>query len=695
METNWRRPDAVKAAVLLISVIGLLAHADEGMWLFNNPPRKLLSERYGFEPTNAWLEHIQKASVRFNNGGSGSFVSPQGLILSNHHVGADAIQKLSKAGRDYLKDGFLARSLAEELPCVDLELNVLMSIEDVTDRVNAAVKPGMPPDEAFQSRRAIMAAIEKESLDQTGLRSDVVTLFQGGRYHLYRYQRYTDVRLVFAPEQQIAFFGGDPDNFEYPRYCLDMVLFRAYENGQPAKIQHFLKWNVQGAAEGDLVFVSGHPGSTSRSLTLAELGYDRDSRLPYTLDRLYDLEVILSAYSARDAENERRAKDRLLGVQNARKALRGELAGLLDPAILRLKSEDEESLRRELAASESERPILDAWSQIHDAQNIIAHHALQYRLLESAHGFGGDLFDIARTLVRAADELPKANSDRLREFRDSALESLKLDLFSEKPIHDDMEQLLLTDSLTWLATRLGATNEIVQTVLQGRSPQERAADLVLKTQLKNVGVRKQLFEGGLDALNSAQDPMLELARLIDTPARTVRKIMEAQDELKKQAHAKIAEARFALSSSNRYPDATFTLRLAFGRVLGYREQGEVIPYQTRLQGLYERAEAQNQRPPFDLPARWIERRNQLDLSTPFDFVSTCDITGGNSGSPVINREGELVGLIFDGNIYSLVLDYIYTEEQARAVAVHPAAIIEALKKIYGATALATEILGAN
>jgi hypothetical protein len=695
METNWRWAAAAKAGAVLLWTVGQFACADEGMWLFNDPPRKLLAERYGFEPADAWLERVQKASVRFNNGGSGSFVSAEGLILSNHHVGADAVQKLSGAGRDYLKDGFLARSRSDELPCVDLELNVLMSIEDVTGRVNAAVQAGMSPEDAFRARRAVMAAIEQESLDQTGLRSDVVTLFQGGRYHLYRYKRYTDVRLVFSPEQQTAFFGGDPDNFEYPRYCLDMVLFRAYEDGRPARTEHFLKWNVRGAAEGELVFVSGHPGRTGRSLTMAELAYDRDSRLPYTLERLYNLEVILTAYSARGAENERRAKDQLLGVQNGRKALRGQLAGLLDPGVIRLKAEDEEALRRELSSSERWRPVLDAWDRIQAAQTVIAQHALEYRLLEAGHAFGGELFDIARTLARADDELPKPNGERLSEFRDSALESLKLGLFSEKPIHDDLEQLLLSESLTWFATKLGPTHAIVQSVLEDKSPRERAAELILRSQVGKVDVRRKLFDGGRESIAAAKDPMIELALRIDDASRAVRKIIEAQDELKQQAHAKIAEARFALGGTSRYPDATFTLRLAFGTIAGYLDQGEVLPYQTRIQGLYERAEAQHLRSPFDLPARWIDRKSDLDLSTPINFVSTCDIIGGNSGSPVINRNGELVGLIFDGNIHSLVLDHIYTEEQARAISVHPAAMVEALRKVYNAPDLLAEILGAN
>src|SRR5436309_7516860 len=315
-----------------MSIADLRSQADEGMWLFNDPPRKLLKERYQFDATDEWLEHVQKSSVRFNSGGSGSFVSEDGLVMSNHHVGADTLQKVSSKEHDYLKNGFMARTLEEEIPAKDLELNVLMNIEDVTARVNAAVKSGLSDEESFKARRAVMAEIEKESKDKTGLRSDVVTLYQGGRYHLYRFKRYTDVRLVFAPEQQIAFYGGDPDNFEYPRFDLDISFFRAYENGKPAKFQHYLKWG-RGTAENDLVFVSGHPGRTSRLLTMDELAYVRDYRLPKTLQRLYRLDVLLTAYSGRSKENARRAKEELFGVQNSRKALNGKLAGLLDPKV--------------------------------------------------------------------------------------------------------------------------------------------------------------------------------------------------------------------------------------------------------------------------------------------------------------------------------------------------------------------------
>jgi hypothetical protein len=674
------------------------SYADEGMWLFNNPPRKLLKEKYNFDPTDKWLEHVQKSSVRFNSGGSGSFVSADGLVMTNHHVGADCLQKLSDKDHNYYRDGFHARTREEEKRCLDLELNVLMNIEDVTERVNAAVKPDMTAEQAFAARRKIMAEIEKESLDKTGLRSDVVTLYQGGQYHLYRFKRYTDVRLVFAPEQQIAFYGGDPDNFEYPRYDLDVCFFRVYENGRPARIEHHLTWSRNGAADNELVFVSGHPGRTDRMDTLAELQYLRDTGFQFLLQRLYRMEVMLSAYGARSEENARQAKELLFSVQNSRKAREGGLAGLLDPAIWAQKEAEERALRSAVAGRADLKEALSAWDRIAGAEKIRAENIHRFTLLEGARGgaagFAGTYFEIARTLVRAAEERPKPNGDRLREFRDSNRESLELELFSEEPIYDGYEQARLTSSLTFLCSQLGYTNELVQKVLAGKSPEERAYELVKGTHLKDIAQRKKLYEGGMEAIDASTDSMIRLARLIDPAARAVRKIMETDvEEVQRQAYAQIARAKYAIEGGGTYPDATFTLRLAFGLVKGYEQDGQHMPFETKFAGLFQRAEEHHNQPPFDLPRRWVERKDKLDLNTPFNFVCTADIIGGNSGSPVINRNAEVVGLIFDGNIQSLVLDFLYTEKQARAVAVHSQGIVEALRKVYDAGALADELTG--
>lgn len=667
--------------------------ADEGMWLYNHPPRQLLRDKYGFEATDAWLHHLQRSSVRFNSGGSGEFVSADGLVLSNHHVGSDALQKISTRERNYLRDGFYARTLAEEKPCPGLELNVLMEIEDVTARVNAAVAPGLSDEAAFQARRAAIAGLEQESFEKTGLRSDVVTLYQGAQYHLYRFKKYTDVRLVFAPEQQIAFFGGDPDNFEYPRFDLDICLFRVYEQGRPAQIEHFLKWSRAGAAEGELVFVSGHPGRTDRLHTVAELEFARDVRLPCSLRRLKQIEVLLTAFAARSEENERRARDDLFGVQNSRKALDGQLAGLLDPKIMAAKQAAETQLRAAVAARPELKDVAGAWDRIAQAQQLIADRFVEHSLLERGQGFDSQLFSYARRLLRSAAERAKPNAERLPEYGDAGRESFELGLLSEEPVYDDLETLKLADSLTQLAGLLGYRHPVVRKALAGQSPRERAAAAVCGSKLKSLAVRKQLYQGGQAAVDAAQDPMIELARLVDAEARAVRRAVEVQQEVIRQAHAQIAKARYAVEGDRRAPDATFTLRLAFGVVAGYEEEGRKIPHQTTFAGLYERAAAQKYRPPFDLPPRWLARMKKLNLNTPFNFVSTADIIGGNSGSPVVNRQGEFVGIIFDGNIQSLVLDIVYTEEQARALAVHSSAILEALVKMYDARPLADELLG--
>ena len=667
------------------------ARADEGMWLFNNPPRKLLADKYKFEATDKWLEHVQKSSVRFPRG-SGSFVSPDGLVLTNHHIGLDTLQSISKEGKDFVKDGFHAKTQKEEVKAPNLELNVLMSIEDVTGKVNAAVTPDMTPAQAFAARRAVMAKIEKESTDKTKLRSDVVTLYQGGQYHLYRYKKYTDVRLAFAPEQQIAFFGGDPDNFEYPRYDLDMCIFRVYEDDKPVKPKHYLKWSQTGAKENELVFVPGNPGRTNRLNTMADLEYQRDRMVPFILELLYRWEVAYGVYSGRTAENGRRAKEDFFSVQNSRKAREGGMTGLLDPKLMDRKRDAEKKLREAAAKNPELKDAVGAWDKIAAVQKEIGKHSRRYNMLEG-RGMSSTLFGIARTLLRAGDELPKPNADRLREFRESNLESLKQDLFSEEPIYDDFETVKLANSLTFLANVLGAEEEIVKKVLAGKSPEQRAEQLIKSTKVKDVAVRKKLFEGGAKAVAAAEDPMIELARILDADARAVRKILEEQDESKRQAYAQIAKAKFAVEGTSTYPDATFTLRLAFGVVKGYEENGKQVPFETNFAGLFERSKQHDNKPPFDLPPRWLKAKDRLDLSVPLNFVLTADIIGGNSGSPVINRDAEVVGLIFDGNIQSLVLDFIYTEEQARAIAVHSRGIIEALRKVYDAGSLADELSG--
>lgn len=669
-------------------------NGDEGMWLLNQPPRELLQKKYAFELNDGWLERVQKASVRFNNGGSGGFVSAEGLILTNHHIGADSLQKLSPKDKDYYRDGYYARTRAEELKCPDLELNVLQSIEDVTSRVNAAVKPEMTSDKAFAARRAVMAEIEKESLEKTGLRSDVVTLYQGGLYHLYRYKKYTDVRLVMAPEHAIAFFGGDTDNFEYPRFNLDICFFRVYENGQPARVQHYFPWSASGPADGDLVFVSGHPGSTNRLDTLARLRHRRDQTLPYTLNRLRFMEALLLQFSERGPEQTKMARKDLHRVANARKAFNGQYQGLLDPAIIGRKATLESDLRRRIEADPAKQKAYgDAWQQVADAAKALAGFEREYTLLERGDGFDCELFQIARHLVRLAAEKPKPNADRLREYRSSNLESLELQLFSPAPIHPELERVKLAGSLSFLAEILGGEHPLVTKLFAGKSPAQRADELVAGTKLLDPAERRRLSDGGIAVIESSSDTMIQFARSVDEAARAVRRRYENEvEEVDRQAYARIARARFELDGTNIAPDATFTLRLAFGVVHGYRVEGQELPFTTTFGGAFERADKQGNREPFVLPQRWRDARAKLDLAAPFNFVSTADTIGGNSGSPVLNRAGELVGVNFDRNRHGLVRNFVYTDEQARHIAVHSRGILEALRQLYQTEPLVNELL---
>jgi hypothetical protein len=679
--------------VLAMIMLAPKVRSDEGLWLFNNPPLKHLKDKYQFEPDAKWLEHVQKSSVRFNSGGSGSFVSADGLVMTNHHVGLETLQKLSKKGTDYVKDGFYAKTRAEEAKALDLELNVLMEIVDVTEQVKRAVPADLTPEKAFEARRAVIARIEKDSEDKTGLRSNVITLYQGNQYHLYRFKRYTDVRLVFAPEQSIAFFGGDPDNFAYPRYDLDICLFRVYEDGKPAKIDHYLRWSKKGVHDNELTFVSGHPGNTNRLNTVAELEYLRDVGYPFLLHRLHRWEVMLSIYSNESAENERKAKDLLFGVANSRKAREGGLAGLLDPALMARKRADEKVLRAAVAKNSALKDAANAWDRIDLAMKVRAANIKRFTMLEAGAAFNTTLFGYARTLVRAADEFAKPNEKRLSEFAESDKKSLELRLFSKRPIYDDFEMVKLADALTWLCEVLGFDDKLVQKVLDGKSPRQRAADLILGTRLKDVGERKKLYAGGKDAVNASTDSLILLAKLVDKESRAVRKVLESEvEEVKRQAYDQIARAKFAVEGASTYPDATFTLRLSFGVVKGYEENGKQIPFETTFAGLYERSAEHSNKPPFDLPQRWLDRKGKLNLKVPFNFVCTADIIGGNSGSPVINKNAEVVGLVFDGNIQSLVWDFVYTEQQARTVAVCSEGIIEALRSVYDAGDLAEELV---
>ncbi|MGE5645621.1 MAG: S46 family peptidase [Acidobacteriota bacterium] len=659
--------------------------ADEGMWLFNQFPKQLVEKKYGFEVTDAFLDHLRLGSVRFNNGGSGSFISPNGLLFTNHHVGADCIQKVSSAQHDYMANGFYARTEGEERACPDLEVNVLLRIEDVTKQVKGAAKPGSAGAEANRARKGEMSRLEKACAARTGHRCDVVTLYSGGEYHLYEYRKYTDVRLVFAPESDIAAFGGDPDNFTYPRYCLDFALFRAYENGKPAQVKDWLRWSAAGVKDGELTFVSGNPGTTGRLATYAELEFFRDDSYPLVHERLASLIARLEAYGAESAENKRVAHESLLMAQNSYKAYTGFLSGLRDPALMNGKRESEAKLRAVIDADPAKRKEYgSAWDNIAQAYAQYRGFYKRYWLFDRSATLGSDLMQIARDVVRYSEETRKPNERRLREFADSNLPAVEQEMYSPAPITDSLEIVALTDYFAFLEKQLGADDPVVKQVLNGQSPAAAAQNYVSTSKLKDVAERKRLSKDA-KAVAASEDGMIRLARILDVPARRYRKEYEDQVESVLAANkAKIAQARFAAFGSNEYPDATFTLRLSYGPVAGY----DAVPYATTFEGLYKRATGTD---PYKLPKRWLDAKSSLDLSTPFDFVTTNDTHGGNSGSPTVNTKNEVVGILFDGNIESLPNRFVYTDERARSVHVASQAIVEALRKVYKADRLVKEL----
>jgi hypothetical protein len=681
-------------AFAVLIQIALHARADEGMWTFDNPPLKQWKEIYNFEPSQAWLDNVRLASVRLNDGGSGSFVSPDGLLMTNQHVASGQLSKVSTKEHDYTKNGFYARTQAEEMKCPDLEINVLVSFEDVTRRVQGAVRAGASDSQANEQRKSETAAIEKESNEKTGLRSDVVTLYSGGEYWLYRFKKYTDIRLVFAPEEQIAFFGGDYDNFTYPRYDLDFAFFRVYENDKPIRTEHYFKWSKSGPAEGEFVVAPGNPGSTNRMLTVAQLKYQRDVGNPLQMQVWTSRRDALARYSKQGEEQARRAQATRRGLENSIKRLIGQEEGLMNPRMFARKEDEEKKLLAEVARrTELRGKYAAAWDEIGAAYRELPAMAKRIAFTTLAPSRLGT---IATQLVRYAAETAKPNNQRYDEYRDNRLESLKLSLLSPAPIYPDLEETALAAWLEEAQKTLGASDPFVRAALEGGTPADVARRVVAGTKLADVALRKSLLEGGQDAVAKSDDPLIALARRVEPVYRELRAWNE-QHILSVEASAgqRIAEARFAVYGKSVYPDATFTPRISYGRVIGYEEDTTLVPYKTTFYGLYERARGFDEKPPFDLPQRWREGKDKIDLSTPFNFVYTADTIGGNSGSPIINRDAQIVGLNFDSNIQKLPNRYWYVDdaEGGRAVAVHSAAIIEALRKMYDAGKLADELTG--
>jgi Peptidase S46. len=686
----------MRKAIVAIVLFNLLAvmfpvHADDGMWTFDNPPLKQWKERYNFEPTKEWLDKVRLASPKVNNSSAG-FVSPNGLIATNHHVAAGYIERVSSKERDLLKMGFYAKTGADELKIPDASAMVLASFENVTERVHGAAKAATTDADAAKLRSTATAAIEKECVAATSLKCDVISFYSGGEYWLYRNKVYTDVRLVMAPEEQAAFFGGDYDNFVYPRHDLDFTFLRAYENGQPAKTPEYFKWSETGAGDGEFILVSGYPGSTARLLTVAQLSYQRDIGNPLQKQVWETRRKALEEYSKLGAEQLRQANPGMRSFANSLKRLAGQQDGLLNPRNFSRKEAEEKDLREKLALKpELEKQYAPAWENIAKAYSGLP--AMSKRLAFSNLA-ASRLATIAQQIVTHKIETAKPDDQRYAEYRDSRLTALKSSILSPAPIYVEMEEAALVSWLEEGVKVLGASDPFIKAAIGDAQPAEVARRAVRDTKLNDPAFRKTLIEGPASAVTTSTDPMITLARRVEPIVRELRAWNETNISNVETANGtKIAQARFAVYGKSMPPDANSQLRIEYGVVKGYEEDTTLVPYKTTFFGLYDRALSFGEKHPFDLPESLKSRREKIDLSTPLNFVYSADTIGGNSGSPVINRAGEIVGLNFDSNNQKLSNRYWYIEdaEGSRAVGVHSAGILEALRKVYDATELANEL----
>ena len=663
------------------------AHADEGMWTYDNFPTAAVQKQYGVRIDGPWLDRVRVATVRLS-GCSASFVSPDGLILTNHHCITACLTENSTKEKSLLEDGFIARGREQEIKCPTQIADVLVAMDDITRDIEAATR-GLDDRTANETRKKTLTELEQRCERDTGNKCQSVALYNGGQYFLYRYKRYTDIRLVFAPEAGIAAFGGDPDNFQFPRWCLDMGFLRAYEDGKPVKPLQHLKINFAGPAAGEFVLVSGHPGSTDRLLTVAQLQHLREAELPASLLRSSELRGRYIQFAKNGDAARRIVTDPLNGLENGIKVRRKQLDALLDENMMMQKRREEAELRARVKADPQLAAIGDPWAEIEKANAVARDLDVELTFLEGGAGFNSRYFRYARTLLRGATERAKPNTDRLREFTDASLPRIRQGLAAAAPIYPELEKLTLSFGLERMREWLGPDHPTVRSLLAKDSPDTLAETLIAGTKLGDPETRLALWNGGLEAVAASNDPFIVLARGIDVEARALRKRYENEVEAPiSAAEEKIARARFKLYGTAVYPDATFTLRLNYGTVQGWMEKGRKVEPFTRLETAFARATGQS---PFLIPASWERVRGKLDLATPFNLSTNNDIVGGNSGSALLNARGEVVGLMFDGNIHSISGAYWFDTVKNRSVAVHPAIMREALSKVYDAKDLLREL----
>lgn len=686
----WRadvRAFAATAAAASLTLFCFAVHADDGMWTFDNPPVDQVQQRYGVMLTPGLLKHLQHAAVNF--GASGSFVSANGLMLTNHHVALDCIEQLSSEKRDLVTHGFAATSPEQELRCPGGLARVLHSTEDVTAAVREAIAAGTNDEQRNALRKKVIAEIETKCGDaQQGRRCEVVSLYSGSLYHLYRFKEWDDVRLVFAPEYQAAFYGGDPDNFVYPRFALDFALMRVYEKGRPVQPPQFLKLADKPIGEGDAVFVVGHPHRTDRLQTLAQLQMQRDVWLPLQMASAEAQQKLLHAYSQRSPEAARQAVDRLFGTENWLKSMRGEWAALKDPEVMAAKQADEARFRAAYAERGSKD---DPWADVAAATARRSAKAKELWAVDYGHK---TILWMAGKLVELAHERELPPSQRLADYRDAGLPDIERKLKADTPIAKDLEVARLAGQISEARSLLGAEHPFVKTVLGPDTPEAAAQRWVRSSRLDDVKVRTELLAGGMAAIEASNDPLIRLAKQIYPLRRELARFKEEQvDTPIQQAADRLGQARFAIYGRNLPPDATGTLRLSYGQVTGYESRGVATPWKTTFGGLLARADGFDGKAPFDLAPTIEKARAKIDARQPLDFVTTADIIGGNSGSPVVNQRGELVGLMFDSNLEALGGRFIYTDKQARSIAVDAGAIVYALERVYGAAGVVRELRG--
>jgi Peptidase S46 len=676
-------------AALLVCA-GAPALADEGMWTFDNFPAAQVKQKYGVDIDGKWLDHVRNSAVRLAGGCSASLVSSEGLVLTNHHCVAGCVQNLSTPQTDYMKTGFFTKSREEEKLCPGQQGEVLQAIDDVTAKINAATQ-GKSGQDFTRARDAITATLEKDSCTgrEATHRCQVLSLYDGGQYKLYTYRKYSDVRLVFAPEFQAAFFGGDPDNFNFPRYDLDFSFLRLYENGKPIAAPEHLKWNASAPKDGDPVFVVGNPGGTDRLLTASQLLTLRDLVLPSALFLNSELRGQYTRFAETSAEHARIINRDLFGIENGIKAQKGQFQALLSPTLIESKRKADAELKARVDADPKlKAEIGDPWAEIEKIQAERAALYKRFTMTEGRAGFGSSLFGYARAILRAAEERAKPNTERLREYADARLPLLEKNVLDARPVYREVEELKLKFWLVKLREELTADAPETALFLGKESPETLAKSLAL-SKLDDPALRKALWEGGMAAVRASADPMIRFVLKIDPNGRALRKEVEERIEgPTARATERVAKAYFAAHGTSVYPDATFSLRISYGKIAGWMYRGETIRPFTTIRGLYERATGFF---PFDLPPSWTQTKDKLNLDTVFNLSSDNDIIGGNSGSPLIDAKGEVIGAIFDGNIHSLGGNFYFDPAINRAVSVSTAAITEALAKVYGETKLIAEL----